>query len=394
MKPLFLDIQEHHKICECPQGSSNVSESHPYVAPTHSFSREDFGVPSSSSSSLPIVPQSGRCGIVPIPAPHVFPRAGANGQEAGQNEEEQETDEPQASDALDLTFATPKLNVIDYSMTNAWFPGRLGGVSFTKPPNITAEDGKRDKIICAVDYQAPDIRNVLNRPEESKCLSLGGRRGQEVQGKMNVYVYETYDPEKTSMHRGLAAGDSISDDALAFTFTSSSNDDPHKCQRCLQREALIRLERKKAEHRSKMMLDRGLRSYDERGGGYDWNQDDDYDDEDMDETGDEEMEMEDVDVDELGIDMDGIIAETTLSSEGSEGSESSMQIDDDDDDDSSSQMISFGDNIPESYMHDDEEFRQRRCYDKCRIGVECKGVADVLLSGEAGFSFFSLPSYF
>jgi hypothetical protein len=42
-------------------------------------------------------------------------------------------------------------------------------------------------------------------------------------------------------------------------------DNPHKCQCCLQCEALMRLERKKAEHHSKMMLDRGLRSFESGG---------------------------------------------------------------------------------------------------------------------------------
>ena len=289
-------------------------------------------------------------------------------------------DEPQASDALVLSsLPTPRTNVVDYSMTNAWFPGYLGGVSFVKLPTTTTEDGKRDKVICAVNFQAPDIRSVLSRPEESECLALGGRRRQQEQEKMNAYVYETYDPEKMSMHRGLEMGDSTSGAGTnnAFTSTSSSkdhaNDDPHKCQRCLQREALIRLERKKAEHHSKMMLDRKLRAYGSSGG-YNWDEDDEYDDDDdMDETGDEEMI--DVDVDELGIDMDGVIAEATSSSG---GSTSSMQIDDD----SSSQITSFGDDDPELHLD------QRGCYDNCRIGVECKGVGDILLSGEAGF--FSL----
>jgi hypothetical protein len=392
---LFLDIQEHHKICECAQGSPNVSESHPYVAPT--YIPERAGLASSIATPptfLPIVPQSGRCGIVPIPAPLVFQAR----QGAAQNQGDQEGNEGQASDALAQSLPTPRTNVIDCSMSNAWFPGLLGGVSFSKLSSSSSGDGKRDKVICAVDFQAPDIHSVLNQPEESECVALGGKRRQhDGQGKMNAFVYETYDPEKMSMHRGLS--DSTSNAGNGFISASSSNDypvdDPNKCQRCLQREALIRLERKKAEHRSKMMLDRGLRSF--GSGGYNWNQDDVYMDEDEDEDEDEEMrdeeedeeeeeedgEMIDVDVDELGIDVDGIIAQTSCSTDAA----SSIATDDDS---ISSQIVSFGDDDPEEYL--DVDVRKRKNYDKCRIGVECKGVADVLLSGKVGIFFFSFDA--
>ena len=391
VRTVFLDIQEHHKICECPRGSPNVSESHPYVAPTFAFTPGNAGVATSPPTSFPIVPQSGRCGIVPVPAPLVF-QSTAN---AGQNEGEQEVDGNHGTDAIALSLPTPRINVIDYSMSNAWFPGHLGGVSFTKLQTAITGNGKRDRIVCAVDFQAPDIRSVWNRPEESECLALGGRRSQQDgQGKMNAYVYETYDPEKKSMHRGL--GDSsisgAGTNAFTSTSTSSSNDypeDPHKCPRCLEREALIRLERKKAEHLSKMMLDRGLRSY--GSGGYNWDhQDDECDDnEDMDETGDDEEdeeededeEMRDFDVDELGIDVDGIVAQITQTR--STGSASSIQTDDDYM--SSIQFVSFGDDDREQYVRTDD--RKRRRYDKCRIGVECRGVADVLLSGKVGIFF-------
>jgi hypothetical protein len=379
---VFLDIQEHHKICECPQGSPNVSESHPYVAPTQTFTPGNAGAASSFSTvpiSIPIVPQSGRCGIVPIPAPLVF-RLTTN-QQAGQN---QEPDETQVSDALALSLPTSRVSVMDCSMSNAWFPGHLGGVKFAKLPTINTGDLRRDKIVCAVDFQEPDIRSVLNRPEDSECLALGGRKSQ--QEKMNAFAYETYDPEKTSVHRGL--GDSISGTNM-FTSTSSSNDytnidDPHKCQRCLQRETLIRLERRKAEHRSKKMLDRGLRSFGSGGGGYNWDmKNDGYDDyeEEEEEDGDEEEEeeMKDVDVDELGIDMEGIIAQARSRS---------VEKTDDDSSSSSSQYVSYGDDYSEQNL--DADLRSRRCYDKSRVGVECRGVADVLLSGEVGIFFLGL----
>ena len=372
--PLFLDLQEHHKICECAQGS----ESHPYVAPTNISERA--GVSSSSSTPptcLPIGPQSGRCGIVPIPAPLMFKVT----QGTAQNQGEQEGNE--ATDALTLSLPAPRINVIDCSMSNAWFPGTLGGVSFSRFSTPVTGDGKREKIICAVNFQPPDTHSVLNRPEESECLALGGRRSQNGEGKMNAFVYETYDPEKMSSHRGL--NDSISDAGNAFISASSSNnypaDDPHKCQRCLQREALIRLERKKAEYNSKRMLDRGLRSYGMDG--YNWNKDEDEDeDEDVEmrddgDEDDEDGEMRDVDVDELGIDVDRIIEQTSRSTD------AASSISSDDDSLSSSQFVSFGDDDREHYWDCD----MRYYYDKCRIGVECNGVADVLLSGEVGFFF-------
>ena len=379
---IFLEVEEHHKICECPQSSPNVSESHPYVAPTYTLTPMNVAPLTSSTrpTTVPIVPQPGRCGIVPIPAPLVF-RSTAN---AGQNRGEQEGDEAQASDAIAISLQAPRTDVIDYSMSNAWFPGILGGVKFEKLQTTTTGDAKRNKIICAVDLQTPDVRGVLNRPEESECLTLGGRwRQQDGKGKMNAFVYETYDPEKLSMHRGL--GDSMSG-AGTFSNDYTNENDPHKCQRCLEREALIRLERKKAELRSKKMLDRELRSYGSRDG-YNWNQgngdeeDEDMDEEDEDEDmkdEDEDEEMRDLDVDGLGIDLDGIIAQTI--SRSSPSSASSIEIDDDSM--SSSQIVSYGDDDPYQNRETDE---YRRYYDKCRIGVECKGVADVLLSGRVGF---------
>ena len=392
MNRLYLDIEEHHKICECAQGSPNISESHPYVPPTYIPERQGSS-PSSSTppTAVQIGPQSGRCGIVPIPAPLVFQER----QQTAQNQGEQDGNEDQASDAFARSLPAPIFNVIDCSMTNAWFPGHLGGVSFSKIPFSVTGEGMREKVICALDFQPPDFSSVLNRPEESECLSLGGTRYQQQQdgkGKMNAFVYETYDPEKMSMHRGL--GDSSTFDSGNTFISASSNDypvdDPHKCPRCLQRETLIRNERKKAEHRSKMMLDRSLRSY--GSGDYDWHQDDEDEDMDEDEDEDEDIEMEgegededddemrDVDVDELGIDVDEIIAQTSCATD------AASSVATDDNSLSSSQFVSFGDDDIEQYLDVDD--RRRKYYDKCRIGVECKGVADVLLSGEVGFFIF------
>ena len=76
--------------------------------------------------------------------------------------------------------------------------------------------------------------------------------------------------------------------------------------------------------------------------------------------------------------MNGIVAETSCTPD------AASSIATDDASTSSSQFVSYGD--------DDEEYLDvdgcRKVYDKCRIGVECNGVADVLLSGEVGF--FSL----
>lgn len=283
-------------------------------------------------------------------------------------------------------------------MSNAWFPGHVGGVSFAKLSSSTAST-KRDKIICAIDFQPPDVKGVLTRPEESECLSLGGRRrdGQRQREKMNAYVYETYDPDKVSVHRGLEIGDPISSGAGA------ANSDPHKCSRCVERENFIRLERKKAEQHSKMMLDVSLKSY-ERVPGYDWNQDWDYDmDLYYDVEGDGNEEMQDLDVSDLAIDLGGIdraIAEATASSGSAptptrSQSQSRMDPDennnndDDDDDDhsSSSQIMSFGDDLPgEPGIKYEDVSRTleptRKLYDRSRIGVECRGVGDIVLNGQ------------
>ena len=391
MKPIFLDIEEHHKICECPL-VSGTSESHPYVAATTSFT-PDASVPSSSTRSMPIGSQTGRCGVVPIPAPLVF-----NQPEADQNQEDVQIDQAQVSDAVALSLPTPNVNIIDYSMSNAWFPGHVGGVSFAKMSfGNGGSNLKRDKIVCAVDFRAPDVRSALVRPEESECLALGGRR-QQPRDKMDAYVYETYDPEKMSTHRGMDMGNPTSNAGTnTFTPAPKAAGDCHQCPRCIQREELIRLERKKAEEHSKMMLDRGLRAY---GRGGDWDRPDEevY----YNEEGGEE-EMQDVDVTALDIDLGRLDREA-----GHSGSASQMDVDDNDDEEeeeeevsySSSPMTSFGDDLPDGepggvfrdpLSHETSRFeRTRRPFDKCRIGVECRGVGDIVLSGEVSLCAFRM----
>ncbi|KAF8799856.1 hypothetical protein BYT27DRAFT_6848701 [Phlegmacium glaucopus] len=413
MKPVFLDVQEHHKICECPQGSAD-NDSHPYTTATSSFTPNA----SSTSTSLRIVSQTGRCGVVPVPAPLVFVtrRQPTNQQahaaaDADENEDinvdaAADDPQPQPSEALALSLPTPEINIIDYSMSNAWFPGHVGGVSFAKMPTTTGPNSKRDKIICAVDFQAPDIRSVLNKPEASECLALGGvRRRQGQAEKMNAYVYETYDPEKTSTHRGLEMGDSISAHAFTPISTSGTNpnpsvdtSDPLKCPRCVQREVLIRLERKKAEEYSKRVLDRGLRSYGRMGTDWDGDRDMYYEadmEEAVEEEGEEEgeegeeegdEEMQDLDVTGLNIDFEGIdraVAEATSSLSPSSPPQTQRSS-------SLSPIMTFGDDKPygEPGSYNPSEMTTleptRRLYDKSRIGVECMGVGDILLSGETG----------
>ena len=57
-------------------------------------------------------------------------------------------------------------------MSNAWFPGHLGGVTFTRLASTYPGSTKRDKVVCAVDFQVPDFRSVLNRPEEIRVFGF------------------------------------------------------------------------------------------------------------------------------------------------------------------------------------------------------------------------------
>ena len=397
---MFLDIREHHKICECPR---DPSDSLPYVTAPTSFTQNVNAAVASSSAptSLPVRSQTGRCGVVPIPAPLMFvtPQS-TTAQEQEPHVDANEIDQPQtqASDAITLSLPTSRINIIDYSMSNAWFPGHVGGVSFAKIPSTTGNTSKpkRDRVVCGVDFQVPDVRSVLNRPEESECLAFGRRQQEQ---KVNEYVYETYDPEKASMHRGLGmeiGSDAGPADVDAFTPAStairSDTSDPRKCPRCLEREALIRLERKKAEEHSRMMLDRGLRSLGQDIG-YNWDQDDEEEEEEYEEgegeNGEGEAEndegMQDMDVTGLNIDLDwidkAIVKALTNQS-------------------NNNPITSFGDDLPCGVLGFDFEDpvdpnqpiryveRNRRYYDKSRIGVECTGVGDILLSGEVSFFFF------
>lgn len=357
MKPVFLDIQEHHKICECALDYSHSNnDAHPYTPASSSFAPNSNSTP----NSLPVEAQTqiGRCGVVPVPAPLVFVSLHPP-MNAEQDENIQVDDPDVVSDAVTLSLPSSEIK-IDYSMSNAWFPGHVGGVSFTKlptTPNSTAK--RREKVVCAVDFQTPDVRNALTRPEEGECLALGGRRLRVE--KMNGFVYETYDPEKKSSHRGLETT------CAANVNANANTSDPDKCTRCIQREVLIRQERKKAEERSKEMLDRGMRSF-----GRDWEEEEE---EAMGEEGDEgeEMELEDMDITGLNI------------------------VFGDDQPYGQPGLESHDANAMDGHEHtyeDDHEHsifgRSKRIYDKCRIGVECTGVGDVLLSGEVSFLFLFL----
>jgi hypothetical protein len=155
------------------------------------------------------------------------------------------------------------------------------------------------------------------------------------------------------------------------------------------------------------MLDRGLRSY-ERGVEYDWDEDENmYDEEEEGGGEDDDEEMRDVDVTGLNIDLPGIermIAEATStltsSSSSSLPSSSTTPTRQQNSTSFSPRLMIFGDDCPYGEPGEDEfddplyarggseSFgRTRRVYDKCRIGVECLGVGDVLLSGEVGFLF-------
>jgi hypothetical protein len=66
--------------------------------------------------------------------------------------------------AVVLSLPTSRINIIDYSMSNTWFPGHVGGVSFAEIPSTTGNTlkPKRNRVICAVDFQVPNVRSVLN----------------------------------------------------------------------------------------------------------------------------------------------------------------------------------------------------------------------------------------
>ncbi|KAF8167243.1 hypothetical protein B0H34DRAFT_669736 [Crassisporium funariophilum] len=266
MKPIFLDIAEHHRICSCPPSSS----------------------PTSTSSSPS--PSTAGCGIIPVPPPILItirpsPSPSPEPAEIPTTNASLQPDAEASGSALSshvseaLTLSKEPLKVaIDWSMSNAWFPGNLGGVTFRNVPGGGGNGGKREKVVFAVDWGTPDlnlkgVQGVCGVPSgpSSSSLSSSARSFSpppssppspssslpssssnptassssapepEPQAppplNQQTYLYETYHPALPSSH------------------------DPAICPRCKEYEALKRAERARAEREARVALEGYMREF-------------------------------------------------------------------------------------------------------------------------------------
>lgn len=245
MLPVFFNIEEHHRVCHCPLLSASVQK---------------------EGKDRLTHPTDG-CGVIPTPLPSVYPPkwmrifvdpmviavptppadADAGHGDASRNPlfgtHFPETEGNVVSDdgSNDTRMVAPYKFIqqpVDYSMSNAWFPGEsIPSVSFFKRK---AAVGERDEIVFAVkdvvdplgqqgDWKMIDGRCVVEKEEEdwespstpttaaaAASLSDGGAETKH-------YVYETHDPKRPSAH------------------------DEEKCLRCAEISAMRESEKAKGQ---------------------------------------------------------------------------------------------------------------------------------------------------
>ncbi|KAF8954210.1 hypothetical protein BDZ97DRAFT_1928581 [Flammula alnicola] len=291
------------------------------------------------------------------------------------DEEDEEEDDPSATQragglaVFDRPARTDNVN----SMSNAWFPGRLGEVAFAprrvgvlagtaRVEGATESGGagagrdktgearreRRDEMVFALDGGRPDLW-----AEGRACVGVGAGVGagggshsasNVNNANSNAYVYETYDPKRVSAHECHQVPVPVHRADAVFPPPPSSNP---ACARCAGIERARRAERRRAEREAqkamaRRVLDGALRAFggerDDRrrrpsgtgdGGG----------------TGEEEeeeegMRMKDLDVRGFGLRLEG--------EEGEDNREDyNEQEEEDDGDDVDAQIEVLGDDFPE-----------------------------------------------
>ena len=319
MMPIFFYVEEHHRICHCP-----IDDDEPI----------DDDLP--TGTRLDPSPQNSGCGVIPVPKPSVYPpehlrwliqptfmfsRADVPAQNQNQSQHPQPifgVHHPDSSGAASSnphpastaeSSSLPGVGVIspsgsstgaggsgggiasdpityipiDYSVSNAWFPGR--GV-----PSLCFFKRKVERLVWEKDQQDREqrgswmkkrmrdeivfgVRGIAGagegprlvqdwRKTDGKCRTCSANdvgKGQAPPSPpKGVYVYETYDPDRPSSH------------------------DPERCARCKQWEAVAERERRQANAVAEA---RGAAEGDD-------------DDDDVVMSGSEEEEEEDVDMED------------------------------------------------------------------------------------------------
>ncbi|KAF9055743.1 hypothetical protein BJ165DRAFT_441283 [Panaeolus papilionaceus] len=352
--------------------------------------------------------------------------------------------DPETGIVVPLPLGT-NIDKVDFSMSNAWFPGRLGGVGVIRREGLTVgsvqseEDKPRDEVVVFVNYEIPRAEGV--RAVDGSCLSmqdmrktLGAGKGRE--RREGMWVYETFDKKRKSghEHHRLRGGEV----ELVERYLSEEREKEKEkegrstekemfersarrafeggvgcCMKCLETARVRKEERMRMEDKARRALDGFLRDFGKR---------------EQQSQGDDVV-LDDLDIPSFGFDfgqdertgrMEAISQDksssstrrshssasassssssntyTTLKSRNAstesanvlhpphphaplilgDGPQSSSSSRSDD------AMDMDEDAHPDSELYDDEDQHRARGYDREKVGVECDGVRDVILTGE------------
>ncbi|KAF8971877.1 hypothetical protein BDZ97DRAFT_1913764 [Flammula alnicola] len=403
MQPVFLDVQEHHRVCLCaefrfpwvggggpPPPPQQQQPQNPNVAPPQNVGGAHQNVGQHPQGVAQRQPQNGhpqqQLQNAPVPAPaHVQQQQNVHAAPAANDdlddldvEEDEEDDDPSATQRAGGTAVFDLPARTDNSMSNAWFPGRLGEVAFAPrrvggpgagstrtrgEEGASASDGagagrdktreRRDEVVFALDGERPDLW------AEGACAAAGAGAGagggnhsatkptaNGNNANNNAYVYETYDPARVSAHDDWHQVPVHSADADLSPTTLASPPPPPPlsnnpaCARCAGIERARRAERRRAEREARKemarrVLDGALRAFGvegdrrRRAGG------------DGDGIGDEEdMRMQDLDVRGFGLRLEGEEGDVDEDEDEEDNSE-------EDEEDEDAQIEVLGDDFPD-----------------------------------------------
>ena len=277
MQPFALEFQESVRVCGCAR-TAKVNRQAVSRAPTRADSPSSLA---SVSSSDRVFPTHLQCGIIPVPPPTVvdwhgipfdgvLPQDLPNGhpQHAGLPSANPEVVEDLLHEELDSTLQrdirAPKL---DYSMSNAWFPGGIGGVTFIMRPAqelLPVADSERtrlrNELVVAVGHQPP------LESAQAPCPAFLPRGVPIPEAIPGQYIYELYDPNKISAHDVIHEAAPYSGPSTMWPTNAQgvsilpldgkSEQHNPSCMRCVDRERARAAMRKKDADEARRVLKR------------------------------------------------------------------------------------------------------------------------------------------
>ncbi|PPQ70260.1 hypothetical protein CVT25_013297 [Psilocybe cyanescens] len=318
MQPLFLDMQEHHRICMCAgRCSSSASEN-------DEEEREEDGTG-----------MEGGCGIVPTRAPlSVLIRADASVADTDIDEaadsEEAASSTPASASASPApshlhphpegeapSVVTPPANPphsgpnddvgdaphayigpqsVDLGMCNAWFEGAQGGVVCVPRPGVSGKEGRRDEVVVATGFARPDLGvrgGCPGMPSSASSASASMSSGAGPSSNAGVGASSTGDDSSSSDEGSATASGTttktrsrssetqgVSSSSKSYVYETydprkrSSHDVhvPHDhsgvgaigaggCVSCARHTEARMVQKRREEEEARRMLDRAMRGF-------------------------------------------------------------------------------------------------------------------------------------